>query len=276
MTFSQEQKDIMIEFYNRQANYGVRAKPQDVIKEMQERGVDVLKESQIKSWWSSYHQKRKKEMQQMAEVIENHLQGQLRSQSAFPSSSADAHPTANAHSQDLSSSQSSQAAVPHTLSATGSYTPSSHTIATNPATAHSATVTCNAISTTTAMSATPNRSPSVLQHLSTTTSSSSNTAAVTSSSNATPACEAAGSVTTTRATTRSSSPLTGKLTAHGVVEWYLPLNICQSLLDGRNGSDVCILIMMVFGLLYQRDGLSMPSTGNMLPSVWKTTMVEDS
>lgn len=49
VTFSQPQKDIMIEFYNRQANYGLRADPREVIKEMEARGIGVLKESQIKS-----------------------------------------------------------------------------------------------------------------------------------------------------------------------------------------------------------------------------------
>lgn len=37
VTFSQGQKDIMIEFYNRQANYGVRADPRDVIRDGRKR-----------------------------------------------------------------------------------------------------------------------------------------------------------------------------------------------------------------------------------------------
>ena len=48
----------MILFYNRQASTGMRAEPRDVIACMRERGVDVLKEQQIRSWWSTYHQKR--------------------------------------------------------------------------------------------------------------------------------------------------------------------------------------------------------------------------
>ena len=57
--FSLAQKEIMILFYNRQASTGMRAEPKDVIACMREWGVDVLKEQQIKSWWSTYHQKRK-------------------------------------------------------------------------------------------------------------------------------------------------------------------------------------------------------------------------
>ena len=57
--FSLAQKEIMISFYNRQASSGVRADPKDVIACMRDRGVEVLKETQIRSWWSTYHQKRK-------------------------------------------------------------------------------------------------------------------------------------------------------------------------------------------------------------------------
>ena len=57
-TFSQAQKDIMVEFYNRQAINRIRADPKDVIKAM-EAGLEVLSATQIKSWWSSYHRKNK-------------------------------------------------------------------------------------------------------------------------------------------------------------------------------------------------------------------------
>ena len=57
--FSLAQKEIMMLFYNRQATGGMQADPKDVIACMRERGVEVLKEQQIKSWWSTYHQKRK-------------------------------------------------------------------------------------------------------------------------------------------------------------------------------------------------------------------------
>ena len=58
--FSLQQKEVMIEFYNSQANYGIRVDPLDCISAMRERGLEPLKESQIKSWWSTYNQKRKR------------------------------------------------------------------------------------------------------------------------------------------------------------------------------------------------------------------------
>ena len=57
--FSQAQKDIMIEFYNRQAVNRIRAEPRDVIRAMEQAGLEVLTATQIKSWWSTYHRKNK-------------------------------------------------------------------------------------------------------------------------------------------------------------------------------------------------------------------------
>ena len=65
--FSLAQKEIMISFYNRQASSGVRADPKDVIACMRDRGVEVLKETQIRSWWSTYHQKRKQTLNVLQE-----------------------------------------------------------------------------------------------------------------------------------------------------------------------------------------------------------------
>lgn len=50
-TFTKEQKEIMIAFYERQKNSQIRANPVDVIKAMRASGVPELKEVQIKSWW---------------------------------------------------------------------------------------------------------------------------------------------------------------------------------------------------------------------------------
>ena len=52
----------MILFYNRQASTGIRAEPKYVIACIKQRGVDVLKEQQIRSWRSIYHQKRKRSL----------------------------------------------------------------------------------------------------------------------------------------------------------------------------------------------------------------------
>ena len=59
VTFSKEQKDIMILFYENQRTSSIRANPASVIEAMKEAGIPPLKESQIKSWWSTYHRKQK-------------------------------------------------------------------------------------------------------------------------------------------------------------------------------------------------------------------------
>lgn len=78
-TFTKEQKEIMIQFYDRQKTSQIRANPADVIKAMRSAGIPELKESQIKSWWSTYHRKQKQlaeEMFEEARQLRDHLQGQ--------------------------------------------------------------------------------------------------------------------------------------------------------------------------------------------------------
>lgn len=62
----------MIQFYNRQANSNgsIGANPRHVIETMKEAGLESLTENQIKSWWSTYHQKRKRAMQAVAADVE--------------------------------------------------------------------------------------------------------------------------------------------------------------------------------------------------------------
>ena len=74
-TFTNEQNKNMIQFYDRQRSSQIRANPADVIKAMKDAGVPELKESQIKSWWSSYHRKQKQLADDMIEEAR-----QLRSQ----------------------------------------------------------------------------------------------------------------------------------------------------------------------------------------------------
>ena len=65
MTSNPSAKRRMIEFYNRQANEGMHADPVDGTRAMRER-LDLLKESQIRSWLSSYQQKQKRENERLA------------------------------------------------------------------------------------------------------------------------------------------------------------------------------------------------------------------
>lgn len=64
--FTLEQKEVMIEFYNRQAQYGTRVDADDCIEEMKARGLNPLRKTQITSWWSSYHQKRRRGTERIA------------------------------------------------------------------------------------------------------------------------------------------------------------------------------------------------------------------
>ena len=64
--FTLEQKEVMIEFCNRQAQYGIRADADDCIAEMKARGLNPLQKTQITSWWSSYHQKRRRGTERVA------------------------------------------------------------------------------------------------------------------------------------------------------------------------------------------------------------------
>ena len=69
MTSTLAQKEVMIEFYERQATQGIRANPKDAIEVMRQRGIKALKEIQIRSWWSSYHQKMKNAVNNLAEEV---------------------------------------------------------------------------------------------------------------------------------------------------------------------------------------------------------------
>lgn len=66
-TFTKAQKDIMIAFYDCQKSSQIRANPSNVIEAMKAAGVPELKESQIKSWWSTYHCKQKQLAEDMIE-----------------------------------------------------------------------------------------------------------------------------------------------------------------------------------------------------------------
>ena len=89
----------MISFYNRQASSGVRADPKAVIACMREKGLEVLKETQIHSWWSTCHQKRKRSVSDLHEEAA-HLQG--------------LHPSQHSVSQQQPVTMSHQQAIPVT------------------------------------------------------------------------------------------------------------------------------------------------------------------
>ena len=73
--FTQQQKEIMIEYYNWQANYDIQADTTECAATVRKRGLEPLKDSQIKSWWSSYHQKSEREMERMAQHLHTACEG---------------------------------------------------------------------------------------------------------------------------------------------------------------------------------------------------------
>ena len=73
--FTQQQKEIMIQYYNRQANYDIQADTTECAATMRKRGLEPLKDSQIKSWWNSYHQKSEREMERMAQHLHTAREG---------------------------------------------------------------------------------------------------------------------------------------------------------------------------------------------------------
>ena len=75
VTFTKEQKDIMADFYENQRTLQIRANPADVIEAMKAAGVPPLKESQIVSWWSTYHRKQKQIAEDLMEEA-RHLRSQ--------------------------------------------------------------------------------------------------------------------------------------------------------------------------------------------------------
>ena len=306
VTFTLEQKELMIEFYNRQANEGIRADPADCIVAMRERGLAVLKENQIRSWWSSYHQKRRRESERLAADLRQ-LQGQLTSSTSPASSfSGNTMPSAtSAVSQNLNTLPSvNSAATPNANSQPSATTAAAQNVNSHPSATSAATQNLNTRpSVTSAATPNANRQPSV-------------TTAATQSENSQPS---ATSASTLNANSQSSytSPLAATLTANilppfssasvvsvtslpsasivspmqsvqptsalqvdllganvgtGVTEWYFPFNMSQSTIGNRNGSNACVFIAFNFGLLYQQCNLDNTLVGQNLNIHWQTAL----
>ena len=245
--FTLEQKEVMIEFYNRQANYGIRADADDCIEEMKTRGLNPLRKTQITSWWSSYHQKRRRGTEQLAADL--HVQ-QIPPTTVPTVDSTASSPTATA---TISSTASSPTATA-TISSTASSPTATATIS---STASSPTATATITSTastfpvaTTIASTDP--TASTTNFATTATSSSVNTVPV-----LVPAL---------------TTGVVGSDVAPGVTEWYFPLNMSQSTIDSRNGSSACVFIALNFGLLFQKCGLDNTLLGQSINFHWQAAL----
>ena len=241
VVFSLEQKEIMIAFYNRQASTGIRAEPKEVIVCMQAKGVEALKETQIISWWSAYHQKRKRLL--TAEV--DYLRG-LHPSACISASTVPVQPTpAQAPGNTVPVQQSTPAQAP------GNTVPVQQS---TPAQAPGNTVPVQGT--------TPAQTPG-------------NTVPV---QGTTPA-QAPGPTVPVRQTPGSTVPVqpSATLTGYGVsgladiLQWTFPASFCQSTLGGRSGSNACTFIALYFGHLYLRNNLP-PPVHSSLSMEWKCAL----
>ena len=58
-----------------------------------------------------------------------------------------------------------------------------------------------------------------------------------------------------------------------MTEWSFAMDITQSTIDGRNGSNACTFIALSFGSIYQQYNLNTP-VGQYLDGQWQTALVD--
>lgn len=271
--FTLEQKEIMIEFYNRQANYGIRADADDCAAEMRARGITALKKSQITSWWSTYHQKRRRGSEQLAADLQ-----QRRSTPATTVQTSAEIIQSNSSTVSATNTVPAASTVPTTsaMSTGNTVSPTSTMLTAN--TVPTASTTCmstlSTVSTASTMSAVSTISPaSTMPTVSTistastmstaSTVSPTSTMSTASSVSPTSSMSTASTVPTASCSILPSAPpamtlttgMLGRNVSPGVTEWYFPHTMSQSTIDNRNGSNACVFIAFNFGLLYQRQKL---------------------
>ena len=277
-TFSQAQKDIMIEFYNRQTVNCIRAEPKDVMKAMEEAGLEVLSATQIKSWWSSYHRKNKQTTAQ-AGLLSSAAAPSVppAAQSSMASVRTPARvspvtvtlPTASPNVQLVTPSSNVAHATP------SASVPSATQSASVPSAMQSASVS-SAAQSVSVSSATQSASvPSAMQldGLPSATQS----ASVPSATQSTSVPSATQSASVLPSTSLASVPPTiqpasicGHLSGFNkvVTEWSFPEDFSQSTIGGRNGSNACAFICLYFGQVASK-GLLVPKQGLTLSNVWR-------
>ena len=296
--FTMAQKEIMIEFYDCQATRGIRAKPEDVVEVMKQRGIEPLKENQIKNWWSTYHQKRKAAL--------NSLAGQANSLAAGIPSIAAGQMISSTVPVQQSNSVPQETTVPVTPSTCTSTVPSIPVSASAvPVQQTAPTTSENTVQVTSAASTTPaplQTTVSTVPVQQTAPTTSGNTVQVTSAASTTPATlqttvstvqtapmtsgNAVGGTpvsSTAPATLQSTvlpqvhaSPWYGIPSSHApcITEWNFPVNFCQSTLLGRLGSNACTFIALNFGNLYFLSCLEPPSDSVTLDFGWQVSLRE--
>ena len=296
--FTVAQKEIMMEFYERsQATRGIRANPKDAAEVMKQRGIEPLKESQIRSWWSTYHQKRKaalntltQEANSLATQIPHAATDQTMAspvplQQSLPTTqrSTCTMPVAPLTSATPTAPQTMASTVPIEqcrITTWGNAVPvtsATHTAprpiaSTVPVQHPRPTTRGNAVPVTSATHTTPKPMASTVpvQHPRTRTRG--NAAPVTSAAHTAPQTMAS----TAPVPSVNMSYLDGIHSLHipFVVEWHFPVNFSQSTIVGRLGSNACTFIALYFGHLYFSSHLQLPTNDAKLNHEWQLSLWE--
>ena len=301
--FSLAQKEIMISFYNRQASSGVRADPKDVIACMRDRGVEVLKETQIRSWWSTYHQKRKQTLNVLQEEA-CHLQRSNPSPSIPGSTTPVSGPGLTVPVQQPTPVSVPGSTVPvqelTPVSVPGSTVPVQQPTPVSvpgltvpvqqptPISVPGSTVPVQHPTPVSVPGSTvPVQQPAPVSVPGSTTSVQQPTPVPRRQPN--PVCAHTSTVPTTVSqstiqptlvlnnTSRSATAPFREITGYTVpsltdtLQWTLPAEFCQSTLGGRSGSNACTFIALYFGHLYLHWKLP-PPLHSVLSMEWKSAL----
>ena len=294
--FTQAQKDIMIEFYNRQAVNRIRAEPRDVIKAMQDASLEVLTATQLRSWWSTYHRKNRDEI---ASSLPAANVSSRTPPAPVPVSTSSATMQSRVPPASMPSSAPPATVPSHVPSAT---TPFNAAPATVPFSTSPATVLSSAIPATTHMSFNAPAAPVPLSTPPATLQSTappanmpssaqcsmmpSSTALPTSMASSAPPATVQSSLlsgvglssTTCLSTVVPAAMPQVAVMGHtsqlsgAVIEWLFPENFSQSTIQGRNGSNACAFISLYFGQVASK-GLPLRQ-GLALDVQWKDTLME--
>ena len=245
--FSQAQKDIMIEFYNRQAVNRIRAEPKDVMKAMKDAGLEVLTVTQIKSWWSTYHRKNK---------------------------NANVQPPATTCTSTASRNVPPPAALGSILSAATplSLLPVASARTVPPAASPSSLPTGlpSNVQSAAAPTIMPSAAPTIMPSAAASTNEPlaadfTNVQPDAAPTNVPPAVASTMPPNSTAATVLSGS--ISKF-SNVVFEWSFQEDFSQSTIRGRNGSNACTFISLYFGRIASK-GLLPPHQGLQLSIQWK-------
>jgi len=248
-TFSDAQRNIMVQFYDRQAINKIRAEPRDAMKAMEEAGLEVLTEKQIKAWWSTYHRK----------ITSSHHSTRL-STSSIPSA------TPVLTTTPTSSTAAASTTIPIPINTAASISSSAPT-----ATPTSMTT---AISTTTPLPTITTSAP-ITSSVTTTTAVTSPAMSAAPASRNPPAINTSLSRNGLSAATTVPMPTVASVsrTATGVKEWQFVQSFSQSTIGGRNGSNACTLIALYMGKVASVLDLP-PPNGLSLDPLWKMSLEE--